>query len=78
MGWNGKKGFDPGLFGSLPDRVRRGLFPQEKIDGLNNDRFAGTRFSGEDIESLGKREAHPIDQGQIPNLKLVEQVRPFP
>ena len=50
----GKKGFNPGFFRSLANRVRGGFFPQEEVDRLDNDRFTGPGFPGKDIQPFGK------------------------
>ncbi len=57
------------------DQRTRGSASEKECDGLNDDRFACARFSGEDIESCLEGNFRRINDGEISNLECFEHQR---
>src|SRR6266516_824908 len=47
-------------------------FSQQQAQSTDDDRLSGTRFARENVESLGKRKRHLLDDRKVPDSQLCQ------
>src|SRR5437870_8430494 len=66
---------DVRLFFFVADDVRSAALAADQAERIEDDRFAGTRLSGEDVESGSQLQRHLVDHGEILDPQLAQHTK---
>ena len=68
----GEKSLHLSFVAAGADHVDGELVPENEIDGLENEAFAGPGFTGQDVHAVAEFQLHVVDKGQVAYAQIFQ------